>query len=235
VLLRIDRLTVYHGRVLALSDVSIEVGPGEFVGVIGANRAGKSTLLQAISGLVPVRSGGIFFEDRKIDSLAAHRRPELGIAHVPEGRQVFPRLSVEENLILGAVTPRSRMDRGQQMAFVYEMFPRMAERRMQAAGTLSGGEQQMLAIGRALMLKPRLLLLDEPSMGLAPIIVDEVYAKIVEIQKSGLAVLLIEQNVPMALGVISRAYVLEQGSVTIRGPAIELKNNAAVQSAFLGI
>jgi branched-chain amino acid transport system ATP-binding protein len=235
VLLRIDNLAVDYDRIPALAGLSIEVAEGEFVGVIGANRAGKTTLLRAISGLVPARAGQIAFDGQRIDILPAHRRPELGIAHVPEGRQVFTRLSVEENLILGAITPASRPDRRRQMDWVYALFPRLAERRRQAAGTLSGGEQQMLALGRALMLKPRLLLLDEPSMGLAPIIVDEVYTKIREIQQLGMAILLVEQNVPMALGVISRAYVLEHGEVTITGSAQEISTDPGVQAAFLGL
>jgi len=235
VLLQIDSIAVDYDRIPALTNVSIHVNPGEFVGVIGANRAGKTTLLRAISGLVPVHAGHIMFAGERIDGLASHRRPELGIAHVPEGRQVFPRLTVEENLILGAITPASKPARNQRIETVYALFPKLAERRKQAAGTLSGGEQQMLAIGRALMLDPRLLLLDEPSMGLAPIIVDEVYSKICEIQKLGLSILLVEQNVPMALGVISRAYVLEHGEVSISGSAEALKTDPGVRTAFLGL
>ncbi|MGP1615514.1 MAG: ABC transporter ATP-binding protein [Pollutimonas bauzanensis] len=235
VLLQIENLTVSYGRVLALNDVSLSVGAGELVGVIGANCAGKTTLLRAISGLAQVRRGHIDFDGSPVDKLPASHRPALGIAHVPEGRQVFPRLTVEENLILGAVTRASRPGRADRIERVYAMFPRLAERRAQNAGTLSGGEQQMLAIGRALMLEPRLLLLDEPSMGLAPIIVDEVYTKIREIQASGLAILLVEQNVSMALGVISRAYVLERGSVALAGSAADLDANPEVRRAFLGL
>lgn len=234
-LLQIDSLFVDYDGIPALSGVSVEVNAGEFVGVIGANRAGKTTLLRAISGLVPVRSGQIIFAGERVDALPSHRRPEFGIAHVPEGRQVFPGLTVEENLILGAITPSSRSGRNRRLESVYSLFPRLAERRRQVAGTLSGGEQQMLAIGRALMLDPRLLLLDEPSMGLAPIIVDEVYSKICEIQKLGLSILLVEQNVPMALGVISRAYVLEHGEVTLAGSAEALRHDPGVRTAFLGL
>jgi len=235
VLLRIENLGVSYGRVPALAGVSLDIQAGEFVGVIGANCAGKTTLLRAISGLVPAGSGSIEFDGRPIDQLPAHRRPALGIAHVPEGRQVFARLTVEENLILGAVSGASRAGRAERIGQIYGMFPRLAERRLQSAGTLSGGEQQMLAIGRALMLKPRLLLLDEPSMGLAPIVVDEVYGKIQEIQAMGLAVLLVEQNVTMALGVISRAYVLEHGGVALSGSARELDAHPEVRRAFLGL
>ncbi|WP_454918449.1 ABC transporter ATP-binding protein [Xanthobacter sediminis] len=234
-MLQIEDLAVSYGHVRALSGVSLHIGAGEFVGVIGANCAGKTTLLRAISGIAEARSGRIMFEGQPIERMASHRRPGLGIAHVPEGRQVFPRLTVEENLILGAVTPASRGGRAQRMEHVYTMFPRLAERRAQNAGTLSGGEQQMLAIGRALMLEPKLLLLDEPSMGLAPIIVDEVYAKIGEIRATGLAILLVEQNVRMALGVISRAYVLEHGEVSVSGSARELDANPEVQRAYLGL
>lgn len=234
-LLHIDKLAVSYDRIPALTDISIDIDAGEFVGVIGANCAGKTTLLRTISGLAAARSGHITFDGEVIDQLPAYSRPQLGIAHVPEGRQVFPLLTVQENLTLGAVTSASRNGRRERMDYVYALFPRLAERRDQNAGTLSGGEQQMLAIGRALMLKPRLLLLDEPSMGLAPIVVDEVYAKIREIQQSGLAILLVEQNVKMALGVISRAYVLEHGRLTLSGSAGELDANPEVQRAFLGL
>ena len=234
-LLHIDKLAVSYDRIPALPDVSIEIDAGEFVGVIGANCAGKTTLLRTISGLVAAKTGQIRFDGQSIEKMPAYRRPELGVAHVPEGRQVFPRLTVEENLILGAVTASSRPGRAERIDYVYTLFPRLAERRAQNAGTLSGGEQQMLAIGRALMLKPRLLLLDEPSMGLAPIVVDEVYAKILEIQATGLAILLVEQNVKMALGVISRAYVLEHGHMTLSGSASELDTNPEVRRAFLGM
>jgi branched-chain amino acid transport system ATP-binding protein len=234
-LLHVDRLSVAYAGIPALSGVSLLVDAGEIVGVIGVNRAGKTTLLRAISGLVSIGEGAVSFDGHRIDGLPGHARPGLGIAHVPEGRQVFPGMSVEENLILGAVTPRSRGRRSAQLASVYDLFPRLAERRAQPARTLSGGEQQMLALGRALMLQPRLLMLDEPSMGLAPKVVEEVYERIREIRELGIAILLIEQNVPMALAVISRGYVLDQGAITIAGPAAGLRADRRIQEAFLGI
>lgn len=234
-MLKVDNISVHYGHMPALVNVSIEVGEGEFVGVIGSNRAGKTTLLRAISNLVSLSGGGVYLDNQPTHKLPAHRIPALHVAHVPEGRQVFPGLTVEENLILGATVPDARSKRSEGLELSFSLFPRLAERRGQMAGTLSGGEQQMLAIARALMLQPRLLMLDEPSLGLAPLLVQEMYAKIGEIQKLGMAVLLVEQNVTMTLEAIDRGYVIENGRVVLRGPAEELKDNPLVKEAYLGL
>ena len=202
---------------------------------MGANGAGKSTTLRAISGLIRLTSGIISFDGIDLASLPPHRIPELGIAHVPEGRQVFPEMSVHENLEIGAIVPKAKAERARTMEFVYEIFPRLAERKKQLAGTMSGGEQQMLAVGRGLMLKPKLLMLDEPSLGLAPVMTDVTFEKIAEISKMGTAILLVEQNVSRALSLVDRAYVLESGRVTMQGKSDELANSKQVQSAYLGI
>lgn len=224
-----------YNRVRALRDVSINVESKEFVGIIGANRSGKSTLLRAISRLIPLLSGEIFLDGKLLNNLPAHQIPSLGIAHVPEGRQVFPKLTVEENLILGAIVPLAKTKRAETLEMVYSLFPRLIERKNQLAGTLSGGEQQMLAIGRGLMLQPRLLMLDEPSLGLAPILVDEIYEKIREIRTFGMSVLLVEQNIPKALSCIDHGYVLETGCIILSGPAEELKGNPLIKEAYLGL
>ncbi|CAM5201596.1 Branched-chain amino acid transport system ATP-binding protein OS=Castellaniella defragrans OX=75697 GN=HNR28_003052 PE=3 SV=1 [Castellaniella defragrans] len=234
-MLLIDNLSVSYGLVQALDAVSLAVKPGEFVGVIGANRAGKTTLLKAISGMVTIRSGSISWQDTVLSRLPAHRIPHFGIAHVPEGRQIFPEMSVEENLLVGASTRAAKPHRAESLEMAYQLFPRLAERRGQIAGTMSGGEQQMLAIARALMLRPSLLLLDEPSLGLAPIVVDEVYERIAEIHKLGLTTLLVEQNVHLALDHVERCYVIENGRITLQGSAAELRVDPKVQEAYLGI
>jgi len=234
-MLRIDNITVSYGRAPALQGVNLTVEEKEFVGIIGGNRAGKSTLLRAISRLIPLTRGEIFWEDRPLSKLPPYRIPALGIAHVPEGRQVFPKMTVEENLLLGAVLPKARSQRPAGFEMVYNLFPRMRERREQFAGTLSGGEQQMLAIARGLMLQPRLLMLDEPSLGLAPVLVDETYEKVREIRGLGVSVLLVEQNILMALGSIDRGYVVENGNVVLSGSAGELSSNPAVKTAYLGL
>ena len=234
-MLRIDNITVSYGRAPALQGVNLTVEEKEFVGIIGGNRAGKSTLLRAISRLIPLTRGEIFWEERPLSKLPAYRIPALGIAHVPEGRQVFPKMTVEENLLLGAVLPKARSQRPAGFEMVYNLFPRMKERREQFAGTLSGGEQQMLAIARGLMLQPRLLMLDEPSLGLAPVLVDETYEKVREIRGLGVSVLLVEQNILMALGSIDRGYVVENGNVVLSGSAGELSSNPAVKTAYLGL
>jgi branched-chain amino acid transport system ATP-binding protein len=224
-----------YGSVPAVDDVSIKVGEGEAVGLLGANGAGKSTTLRAISGLVRLTSGTITFMGTDLSSLPPYRIPELGIAHVPEGRQVFPQMTVQENLEIGAYVPKARAERARTLDLVFSIFPRLAERRSQLAGTMSGGEQQMLAVGRGMMLKPRLLMLDEPSLGLAPVMTDVTFEKIQDIHAMGTAILLVEQNVSRALTLVQRAYVLESGKVIMHGTSAELANNKQVQAAYLGI
>jgi len=224
-----------YGSVRAVSNVSITVDEGEAVGLLGANGAGKSTTLRAISGLVRPTSGTITFRGKNIDSLPAYKITELGIAHVPEGRQVFPELTVKENLEIGAYIPQARAARTQTLDLVFAIFPVLAERRKQLAGTMSGGEQQMLAVGRGLMLRPHLLMLDEPSLGLAPVVSEATFDKIQEIHAMGTAILLVEQNVSRALTLVQRAYVLESGKVIMKGTSAELVNNKQVQAAYLGI
>jgi branched-chain amino acid transport system ATP-binding protein len=219
----------------AVGDINIEVGEGEAVGLLGANGAGKSTTLRAISGLVRLTSGAITFMGTNTTSLPPYEVTELGIAHVPEGRQVFPEMTVQENLEIGAYVPRAKAERSRTLDLVFSIFPVLAERRKQLAGTMSGGEQQMLAVGRGLMLKPRLLMLDEPSLGLAPVMTDITFQKIQEIHSMGTAILLVEQNVSRALSLVQRAYVLESGKVIIHGTSAELANNKQVQAAYLGI
>ncbi len=224
-----------YGRVPAITEVTIAVGEGEAVGLLGANGAGKSTTLRAISGLVRLTAGAITFLGQDLAALAPYRITELGIAHVPEGRQVFPEMTVQENLEIGSYAPRAKPDRMRSLELVYGIFPRLAERRKQLAGTMSGGEQQMLAVGRGMMLKPRLLMLDEPSLGLAPVMCDVTFEKIQEIHKLGTAILLVEQNVSRALTLVERAYVLESGRVIMQGSSAELANNKQVQAAYLGL
>ncbi|KRE09637.1 ABC transporter ATP-binding protein [Bosea sp. Root381] len=233
-LLAIEGLNAGYGAIDVLHDVSISVGAGEFVCVIGANTAGKSALLRTISGLVASR-GSIRFDGTELVGRPSHLIPELGIAHVPEGRHVFPEMTVEENVMLGAYAVRSASDLAQRREQVMTMFPRLRERLSQLAGTLSGGEQQMVAIGRALMLKPRLLLLDEPSHGLAPKIVDELHDTFLAVSRTGTAILLVEQNTTLALSVAGRGYVLESGRVVLSGTSAELSGNDAVRSAYLGL
>jgi len=234
-MLKLQGVSASYGSVPAISDVSIEIGEGEAVGLLGANGAGKSTTLRVISGLVKPRSGNIIFAGTNLASLPPHRIPELGIAHVPEGRQVFPEMTVQENLEIGAYVPKAKAERAQTLELVYSIFPRLADRKRQFAGTMSGGEQQMLAVGRGLMLKPRLLMLDEPSLGLAPVMTDVTFEKIGEIHKMGTAILLVEQNVSRALSLVQRAYVLESGKVIMHGSSAELAGNKQVQAAYLGI
>jgi branched-chain amino acid transport system ATP-binding protein len=220
---------------MALAGITIRVGEGEAVGLLGANGAGKSTTLRAISGLMRLRSGSITFAGTNLCSLPPYKVPELGIAHVPEGRQVFPELTVQENLELGAYVPHAKAERHRTLDQVLAIFPILAERRRQLAGTMSGGEQQMLAIGRGLMLKPRLLMLDEPSLGLAPVVTDATFEAIQKIHTMGVAILLVEQNAGHALTLVQRAYVLVSGKVVMEGPSTELANNAQVRAAYLGI
>jgi branched-chain amino acid transport system ATP-binding protein len=233
--LELASVSARYGAVPALTDVTISVGEGEAVGLLGANGAGKSTTLRTISGLLRATSGAITFAGRNIGSLPPYRVTELGIAHVPEGRQVFPELTVQENLEIGAYVPAAKAERKRSLELVFGIFPVLAARRKQLAGTMSGGEQQMLAVGRGLMLKPRLLMLDEPSLGLAPVITDVTFQKIQEIHAMGTAILLVEQNVSRALTLVQRAYVLESGKVIMHGTSAELAGNREVQAAYLGI
>lgn len=234
-LLEIKALNAGYGGIEVLHDIDIEMQEGEFVCIIGANTAGKSTILRAISRLVPNVRGTLRFKGVDLAARTAHDIPSLGIAHVPEGRHVFPDMSVEENLMLGAFTARKSTDLKQRMERIFELFPRTRERRAQLAGTLSGGEQQMVAVGRALMLQPKLLLLDEPSHGLAPKVVEEMHDAFVKIHQGGTSILLVEQNVGLALDVAARGYVLESGRVTLKGTSAELNANPAVRAAYLGI
>jgi len=233
-MLAVENLSVNYGAIRALHQVSCCVKQGEIVALIGANGAGKTTILNTISGIVPSISGSVSFEDEDITRMAAHLIVRKGISQVPEGRRVFARMSVLENLEMGGfiLSDKQEVARGIERAFT--LFPRLAERRKQAARTLSGGEQQMLAMGRALMSDPRLLLLDEPSMGLAPMLVEKIFEIVVEINKSGTTIMLVEQNASMALSIAHRAYVLETGEVVLSGDARELAENPEVRKAYLG-
>ncbi|CUH95797.1 High-affinity branched-chain amino acid transport ATP-binding protein BraG [Propionispora sp. 2/2-37] len=233
-MLTINDINVYYGAIHALKGISVQVTEGEIVTLIGANGAGKSTILRTISGLLKPKSGKITFEGQEIGGMPAQNIVKLGISQVPEGRRVFANMSVLENLELGAYIRSDKSGIEQDMNMVFEKFPRLAERRSQLAGTLSGGEQQMLAMGRALMSRPRLLLLDEPSMGLAPLLVKEIFSIIQEINESGTTVLLVEQNAHMALSIAHKAYVLETGRITLSGDARELAASEEVKKAYLG-
>jgi branched-chain amino acid transport system ATP-binding protein len=232
--LDLDDIHVYYGAIHALKGVSLRVEPGEIVTLIGANGAGKSTTLRAINGLNRPRQGSIRFEGRDITNSHPHSIVKGGIAQSPEGRRLFPRMSVTENLEMGAFQRSDKENFAADMDRVFELFPRLHERRSQHAGTMSGGEQQMCAIGRALMARPKLLLLDEPSMGLAPIFVDRIFETIVQVNNEGTPVLLVEQNALMALDVARRAYVMETGRIALEGPASELKTNEKVRATYLG-
>jgi branched-chain amino acid transport system ATP-binding protein len=234
-ILEIDDIHVFYGAIHALKGVSLHVGAKEIVTLIGANGAGKSTTLRAINGLNHPRQGAIRFQGRDVTSETPHNIVKGGIAQSPEGRRLFPRMSVTENLEMGAFQRSDPENFKTDMDRVFELFPRLYERRLQKAGTMSGGEQQMCAIGRALMAKPKLLLLDEPSMGLAPIFVDKIFEIVREINAQGTPVLLVEQNALMALDSANRGYVMETGRITLEGPAAELKTNERVQKAYLGI
>jgi branched-chain amino acid transport system ATP-binding protein len=234
-MLSLAAVSAGYGSFRALFDVSLEVPQGEAVGVIGPNGAGKTTLMRVISGLVPLRSGAMTLDGRPIGRLPAHRIVELGIAHVPENRRLFPRLTVEDNLRIGAFIPQARARFAQQLDGIYDMFPRLKERRVQPAGTLSGGEQQMCAIGRALMSGPKLLLMDEPSAGLAPLVVEQVFDLVRRIRAEGLTVLIVEQNVQQVLDVVDRAYLLEAGSMKLSGTSSDLKGHEVIRKAYLGL
>ena len=233
-MLKLENINLYYDGIHALKDLSIEVNEGEIVTLIGANGAGKTSTLRAISGLKNYKDGNIFYNNKNIKKLSSHEIVSLDLSHVPEGRKIFSNLTVYENLLLGAYLRKNKKEIKESLDDIFNKFPRLLERKKQEAGTLSGGEQQMLAIGRALMNKPKLLVLDEPSMGLAPIIVKEIFSIIKEINNSGTTILLVEQNANMALSISNRAYVLENGSITLSGDSKDIANNENVKKAYLG-
>ena len=234
-MLELNSIDAGYGAFQALFGVSMQVNAGEAVAVIGANGAGKTTLLRVISGLLPASAGEMTMQGTALREIAPHRIIEVGIAHVPESRRLFPRLSVEDNLKMGAFIPAAREKFSERLAYVYGLFPRLRERRAQLAGTLSGGEQQMCAIGRALMSSPKLVLLDEPSMGLAPVVVQQVFELVRRIRAEGYTVLIVEQNVSQVLKVADRAYLLEVGRIKASGPASELLGNDDIRKAYMGL
>lgn len=233
-MLKIKDLNLYYGVIHALKNINLEVNEGEIVTLIGSNGAGKTSTLRAISGLTPIKSGEISFEGKTISKLPSYKMPHLGISHVPEGRRIFANLTVMENLELGAYIRKDKANISKDYEKVFQKFPRLKERVKQMAGTLSGGEQQMLAMGRALMINPKILLLDEPSMGLAPLVVKNIFEIIKEINQAGTTVLLIEQNARMALSIADRAYVIETGNIVKEGNAKELLDSDDIKKAYLG-
>lgn len=233
-MLEVKNLEVYYGMIQAIKGISFEVNEGEVIALIGANGAGKTTTLQTISGMLKPTAGEILFEGTDIVKVPGHKIVSMGMAHVPEGRRVFAELSVYENLKMGAYTRKDKAEIAESFERVYKSFPRLKERKNQMAGTLSGGEQQMLAMGRALMSKPKLILMDEPSMGLSPIFVEEIFNIVREISASGTTVLIVEQNAKKALAIADRAYVLETGNIVLSGDAKEMMNNDEIKKAYLG-
>ena len=233
-MLEVKDLEVYYGVIQALKGISFEVNEGEVIALIGANGAGKTTILHTITGLIDSKGGSVVFEGKDITKMPGHKIVTLGMAHVPEGRRVFADLTVLENLKMGAYTRTDKNEIAESLAMVYKRFPRLEERKNQLAGTLSGGEQQMLAMGRALMSKPKIILMDEPSMGLSPIFVNEIFDIIREVSEAGTTVLLVEQNAKKALAIADRAYVLETGKITLSGDADVLMNDDSVKKAYLG-
>jgi branched-chain amino acid transport system ATP-binding protein len=234
-MLQLSAVSAGYGSFQALFGVSLDIARGEAVGVIGPNGAGKTTLMRVMSGMLPMSEGTMTLEGQAIGGMPAHEIIEHGIAHVPENRRLFPRLTVEENLRVGAYIPAARARFAEQLDYVYNLFPRLKDRRMQAAGTMSGGEQQMCAIGRALMSKPKVLLMDEPSAGLAPLVVQQVFDLVGKIRAEGLTVLIVEQNVQQVLEVVDRAYLLEVGAIKLSGSAAELKGNSFIRESYLGL
>lgn len=234
-MLSIENINVFYGDLQVLWDLSFEVRQGEIVVLVGANGAGKSTTLKTISALLKPTQGTIAFEDKRLDLMTSHEVIEHGIAHVPEGRRLFPEMTVEENLILGSLCAHAKPHRAETLRWVYDLFPRLYERRKQPAGTMSGGEQQMCAIGRGLMSRPRLLMFDEPSLGLAPILVQDIFKMVRTINDEGVTVLLVEQNVMHTLSMCNRAYVLENGRIGMTGTGSELLQNDEIKEAYLGI
>ncbi|MFR8789931.1 ABC transporter ATP-binding protein [Gallintestinimicrobium sp.] len=233
-MLTVENINVYYGVIHALKDISFQVNEGEIVALIGANGAGKTTTLQTVSGMLSAKSGSIRFQDHEISRMPEHKIVKQGISHVPEGRRMFSNLTVLENLKMGAYTRKDKQEINNSLEMVYERFPRLKERTRQLAGTLSGGEQQMLAMGRALMANPRILLLDEPSMGLSPLLVSEIFDIIQEINKQGVTILLVEQNAKKALSIANRAYVLETGRIVKEDDAQALLHDEAIKKAYLG-
>ena len=233
-MLEIKDIEVYYGMIQAIKGISFEVNEGEVIALIGANGAGKTTTLHTITGLLSPKKGSVIFEGKDITKVPAHKIVSLGIAHVPEGRRVFAELTVYENLKMGAYTRKDKDEIEKTLEMVYKRFPRLEERKNQLAGTLSGGEQQMLAMGRALMSHPKIIVMDEPSMGLSPILVNEIFDIIQEVSKSGTTVLLVEQNAKKALSIADRAYVLETGKIVLEGKASDLLNNDSIKKAYLG-
>lgn len=233
-MLEIKDLFVYYGMIQAIQGISFDVEEGEVIALIGANGAGKTTILHTITGLLSAKSGKVTFDGHDLTKVPGHKIVSMGMAHVPEGRRVFAQMSVLQNLMMGAFTRKDKAEIAQTLETVYERFPRLKERQNQMAGTLSGGEQQMLAMGRALMSHPKIILMDEPSMGLSPIFVNEIFSIIKDVSASGTTVLLVEQNAKKALSIANRAYVLETGKIVLSGQASELLNNDAVKKAYLG-
>ncbi|MDO4438174.1 MAG: ABC transporter ATP-binding protein [Eubacteriales bacterium] len=232
-ILEVEELNVFYGVIHAIKDLSFYVGKGEIVTLIGANGAGKTTTLQTVTGLIPAKSGSVKYDGKNITKVPGHKLVSEGIAHVPEGRRIFADLTVYQNLMLGAYTRKDKNEIAANLEMIYKRFPRLAERKEQRAGTLSGGEQQMLAMGRALMSNPKMILLDEPSMGLSPIYVNEIFDIIKKINEDGVTVLLVEQNANKALSIADRAYVLETGKIVLEGKASELMENPQVKAAYL--
>lgn len=233
-LLEVNNLQVNYGVIRAIKGISFEVNEGEIVSLIGANGAGKTTTMQSIMGLIPIKDGTVTYDGKVINKIPGHKLISMGMSQVPEGRRVFQELTVYENLIMGAYTQKDQKKIKEDIEDMYTRFPRLGERKNQIAGTLSGGEQQMLAMARAMMSHPKLMMLDEPSMGLSPLLVDEVFGIIKELHKMGTTVLLVEQNAKKALSISDRAYVLETGSITLTGRGVELLNNEEVKKAYLG-
>lgn len=234
-MLKIENIIVNYGNLQALNGVSLEVNEGEIVALLGSNGAGKTTTINAVSGIVPVREGNLIYKGEKINEIPAHDRVKLGIVQVPEGRKLFPSMTVLDNLLIGSYLPKARAARKETLEMVLDIFPKMADRRSQLAGSLSGGEQQMCAIGRALMSRPELLMLDEPSLGLAPVVVDTVFESLERIKKLGVTILLVEQNLLASLDIADRGYVIEVGSNVVNDTAEGLANNKDVKAAYLGI
>jgi len=234
-MLKLEGISASYGAVQALEDISLEVEAGKLICLLGANGAGKSTTLNCISGVVPIRSGSITFEGDRIDGLSIEATVKHGIAQVPEGREIFPEMSVSDNLLLGGWTHRSKTSQlREDLDRIYQIFPRLKEREQQNAGTLSGGEQQMLMIGRALMSRPKLLLMDEPSLGLSPVLVEKLFEIIQQLNATGLTILIVEQNAQLALQVSEYGYILENGEMAFHGPSTELRRNRKIQEAYLG-